>query len=137
MLLDQLKMGMNNHLQPALPPEEPVIIRPVNASRVPIRAIANEIADAEFKSAIRILGEDAADELVHKVNTAAEWYKVRKDEDIFHIRNSHSQFCVEYYIHSVLAFSAGFRAASSIPVQSRNGPLGRDCNRLLRQVPGV
>ena len=77
MLLDQLKMGMNNQLQPAPPPEEPVVIRPVNTGQVSIRAVAKEIADAEFKNAISILGEDAADELVHKVNTAVEWYKVR------------------------------------------------------------
>ena len=77
MLLVQLKMGMNNKLQPAPPPEEPVVIRPVNTGRVSIRAVAKEIADAEFKNAISILGEDAADELVHKVNTAVEWYKVR------------------------------------------------------------
>ena len=77
MLLDQLKMGMNNQLQPAPPPDEPVVIRPVNNGQVSIRAVAKEIADAEFKNAISILGEDAADELVHKVNTAVEWYKVR------------------------------------------------------------
>ena len=76
MLLDQLKMGMNNQVQPAPPPEEPVVIRPVNTGQVSIRAVAKEIADAEFKNAISILGEDAADELVHKVNTAVEWYKV-------------------------------------------------------------
>ena len=76
MLLVQLKMGMNNQLQPAPPPEEPVVIRPVNTGQVSIRAVAKEIADAEFKNAISILGEDAADELVHKVNTAVKWYKV-------------------------------------------------------------
>lgn len=75
MLLGQLKIGMNDQLQPAPPLEEHVAIRPADGGRVSIREVAKEVA--QFKDATRILGQDAADELVHKVNSAVEWYQVR------------------------------------------------------------
>ena len=73
--LEQLMRG-NNQLQLAPPVEDPVVIRPADTGRVSIQAVANEIA--EFKNAIRILGDDVADELVRKVTSAVEWYEVRK-----------------------------------------------------------
>ena len=72
---------MRNQLLTSPPPspEEPVVIRPTQMGRV-IKTIANLIA--EFKDVTRILGCDAEkEELVEKVNSAIEWYKVGGNND--------------------------------------------------------
>ena len=79
--MDELRTGMNNQplTSPRTPPEEPVVIRHTQMVRV-IKAIANLIA--EFKDVNGILGCDAEkEELVEKVNSAIDWYKVGGDNE--------------------------------------------------------
>ena len=79
--MDELRTGMSNQLLTAPTPssEELVVIRPTQMGRV-IKTIANLIA--EFKDVTGILGCDAEkEELVEKVNSAIEWYKVGGDKD--------------------------------------------------------
>ena len=73
-----MKKGIKYQSQP--PPEDPVVIRPTETARVSIRAVANVIAKSSApgtRNAVRILGKEVTEELVHKVNAAVEWYKVR------------------------------------------------------------
>ena len=75
-LLEQLRNG-NDQPQPPPPLQErPAVARPIETGRVSIRAVARAVAGFP-----RTIGDDATYELMHKVNSAIEWYKVKQGFD--------------------------------------------------------